>query len=149
QRQLDVSVGYVRLGQARTQQGDSRRAEAAFRAALGYREALVKRDGNNPTWLTRLALARQNLGNVLHTAGDLAGALNHFEEARALLARVRKQKPEEAEAHQHWASLTIAAALVYQDRGDVPHTLSYLQRAQEVAREYSRRTPSSRNWEQL
>src|SRR5262249_14194732 len=41
------------------------------------------------------------------------------------------------------------AALVYQDRGDVPHSLSYLQRAQEVAREYSRRNPSSRNWEQL
>jgi tetratricopeptide (TPR) repeat protein len=79
---------FQNLGHALTIQGESGKAEAAYRTSLEIVEKLSAGDPVRTNWQEELFICHEQIGEILQARGDSARALQEFETSRAIAQRV-------------------------------------------------------------
>jgi serine/threonine protein kinase/tetratricopeptide (TPR) repeat protein len=79
---------FQNLGRARAIQGESAKAEEAYRTSLGIAEKLSAGDPGKTNWQAELFRCHEQIGEILEARGDSAGALREFETSQAIAERL-------------------------------------------------------------
>src|SRR5262249_56700826 len=94
QRQRDLAVSHIQIGDVLVAQGKLADALASFRESLAINERLATIDAANPLWQQDRAGSHSKIGGVLMAQGKLADALASFRNSLAIAHRLARADPQ-------------------------------------------------------
>ncbi len=128
----DRSVANSAVGDVLVAQGDLPAALTAYRASLGIRETLAKRDPGNSEWQRDLSVSHNKIGDVLVAQGDLPAALTAYRASLGIAETLAKRDP----GNSQWQrDLIVSYVKLSQVTGDK----AYVKRAFDIAQTMQQR----------
>ena len=110
-------------------QGDGDGALAAYRAALGIRETLARRDPANTEWQRDLSISHDKIGDMLTAQGDGDGALAAYRTSLGIAEILARRDP----ANTQWQRDLIISYMNISE-SEPTQARSNLSRALDIAR---------------
>jgi tetratricopeptide (TPR) repeat protein len=105
-------------------------------------------DPGNAGWQRDLSVSLIKIADVQLAHGDLAGALNSYQDSLAIREQLAKSDPGNAEWQRDLAVSFVRLALVQKQSGDSSKALDYLRRGQSIIARLILLSPDNAVWKQ-
>jgi len=149
QRQHDLALTHNTVGVVLERLGRLDEALVHYRADLGLRRELVRRQPDNRQWQQRLATSRQYLGALHLARGEAAIARHHLRASRDVFVGLHRHDPANAEWRSKLAWAELRLGRVERIAGTEATVTAAWERAGEHAAALTATDPDRDDWRRL
>jgi serine/threonine protein kinase len=140
---LDLAVGYNRIGDILTKTGDTGAALVSYRKALNLFERLRNSNQKDPTVLREMTANYLSLGRALLKTGSSSDALVNFRQAQVIRETLAAENPEDAKLQQELMAAYETTAFVLMESRDTAEALALYRKSLEIGEALLAANPTS------